>query len=196
MGPKVLREVQTVGGQPYVDLAEDDCPINGLDAFDSLLGVEATDMLERRLGCKLLRETVFVSEDGKRAATVAEICAEGGSPAEGGVSAMAERLRLAREQAGLSQGQVARLLDKHRPTISEMEAGRRRVMAEEAAAFADLYEVSPSWLLGTEGAGAELDDRTLFAARELAKLEYEDLDRVLKLLRMMRQAGYRRRQGG
>ena len=39
------------------------------------------------------------------------------------MSRVAERLRLAREQAGLSQGQVARLLGKHRPTISEIEAG-------------------------------------------------------------------------
>ena len=37
------------------------------------------------------------------------------------------RLRMARETAGLSQGQVAKRLKMHRPTISEIEAGRRRV---------------------------------------------------------------------
>ena len=41
------------------------------------------------------------------------------------MSSVAERLRLAREQAGLSQGQVAKLLDLHRPTISEIEVTRR-----------------------------------------------------------------------
>jgi transcriptional regulator with XRE-family HTH domain len=62
------------------------------------------------------------------------------------VSSVAERLRIAREQAGLSQGQVARILGLHRPTISEIEAGRRRVTAEETATFARLYEVSVAWL--------------------------------------------------
>ena len=38
---------------------------------------------------------------------------------------IASRLRSAREMAGLSQGQVAKMLGMHRPTISEIEAGRR-----------------------------------------------------------------------
>ena len=44
---------------------------------------------------------------------------------------IAGRLRLARETAGLSQGQAAKRLGLHRPTVSEIEAGRRRVTAEE-----------------------------------------------------------------
>ena len=103
------------------------------------------------------------------------------------MSSVAERLRLAREQAGLSQGQVARLLGKHRPTISEIEAGRRRVSAEEIGMFADIYEVSATWLLGRESDSAELDDRVQLAARELAKLRPDDLDRVLTLLGTMRE---------
>ena len=35
---------------------------------------------------------------------------------------IAQRFRQAREQAGLSQGQAARLMKVHRPTISEIEA--------------------------------------------------------------------------
>ena len=103
------------------------------------------------------------------------------------MSGIAERLRMAREQAGLSQGQVARLLGKHRPTISEIEASRRRVSAEEVGEFADLYEVSASWLLGREGDSTELRDRVQLAARELAKLRPDDLDRVLSLLGSMRE---------
>ena len=48
-------------------------------------------------------------------------------------NAIAERLKLARDQAGLSQGQVAKKLGWHRPTVSEIEAGRRRVAADEVA---------------------------------------------------------------
>ena len=103
------------------------------------------------------------------------------------MTGIAERLRLARVQAGLSQGQVARILHKHRPTVSEIEAGRRRVSAEEVGMFADIYEVSAGWLLGREGDSAELNERVQLAARELAKLRQEDLDRVLSLLSSMRE---------
>lgn len=102
------------------------------------------------------------------------------------MSTVGGRLRLAREQAGLSQGQVARILGMHRPTISEIEAGRRRVTAEELATFARTYEVSVSWLSGAEG-DDEVDDRVRLAARELAKVKPEDLDRILRLLATMRQ---------
>lgn len=102
------------------------------------------------------------------------------------MSSVGERLRLAREQSGLSQGQVARMLSMHRPTVSEIEAGRRRVTAEEIAIFSRIYEVSVAWLSGSEVEDDGLDDRVRLAARELAKLKSADLDRVLNLLAMMR----------
>lgn len=98
--------------------------------------------------------------------------------------ALAGRLRAAREQAGLSQGQVAKLMNLHRPTISEIEAGRRRVVSEELTKFGELYKVSVAWLMGEEGEGA--DARVELAARELSKLKDDDLDRVLALLQRMR----------
>jgi len=92
-------------------------------------------------------------------------------------TAIAGRLRAAREQAGLSQGQVAKLLQVQRPTISEIEAGRRKVPAEELARFAVIYDVSVSWLATDE---SEVPDPAVeLAARELAKLKKEDLDSVL-----------------
>ena len=103
------------------------------------------------------------------------------------MSGLAGRLRLAREQAGLSQGQVARIMHKHRPTISEIEAGRRRVSAEEVGIFADIYDVSTVWLLGHEDESDNFDERVQLAARELAKLKIEDIDRVLRLLASMRE---------
>ena len=98
--------------------------------------------------------------------------------------AIATRLRAAREKAGLSQGQVAKLLGMHRPTISEIEAGRRRVSAEELSLFAKTYDVSVSWLTKDE---AEVPNPEVeLAARELAKLKKEDLDTLLQLLRTLR----------
>lgn len=97
---------------------------------------------------------------------------------------IADRLRAAREQAGLSQGQVAKILGMQRPTISEIEAGRRRVTAEEIALFAEAYDVSSQWLIDNTAAVA--DPMVELAARELGKLKADDLDMVLKLLRTMR----------
>ena len=101
--------------------------------------------------------------------------------------AIATRLREARKVAGLSQGQVAKLLAMHRPTISEIEAGNRRVSAEELMKFAETYDVTVSWLLGESAEQLEVDDpRLQLAARELGKLKSDDLDRLLRLLASMR----------
>lgn len=100
---------------------------------------------------------------------------------------IAQRLRLARENAGLSQGQVAKKLDLQRPSISEMEAGRRRVSAEELSTLAALYHVDTAWLLGE--ASTVDTDRIELAARELAKLKTDDLNRVMDLLKALRRDG-------
>jgi transcriptional regulator with XRE-family HTH domain len=101
--------------------------------------------------------------------------------------AIAARLRAAREQSGLSQGQAAKLLEMQRPTISEIEAGRRRVAADELAGFARIYGVSISWLAEEK---AEVSDPAAeLAARELSKLKPQDFDNVMKLLRTLRKSG-------
>ena len=100
---------------------------------------------------------------------------------------VAARLRAAREMAGLSQGQVANLVGMHRPTVSEIEAGRRRVAVEELLKFAGIYDVTLSWLAGEQV--EKLDphgDLVELAARELRKLKPEDLDRLLGLLGSLR----------
>lgn len=100
------------------------------------------------------------------------------------------RLRAARERAGLSQGQVAKLLGMQRPTISEIEAGRRKVTAEELARFGDIYNASVSWLLNEQQEGT--DPMVELAARELAKLKKDDLDTVLELLKTLRKSSTRK----
>ena len=101
---------------------------------------------------------------------------------------IAARLREARRMAGLTQGQVAKLLELHRPTVSEIEAGRRRVAAEELARFADIYDVSVDWLAGERAEKLDIhDDRLLLAARELGKLKQVDLDRLMALLGSLRE---------
>lgn len=98
--------------------------------------------------------------------------------------AIASRLRLARERAGLSQGQVAKLVEMHRPSVSEIEAGRRSVTAEELTKFAKIYSVTVGWLTGEPRDPAA--DRMELAARELSKLKPGDVDLLMDLLTSLR----------
>ncbi len=99
---------------------------------------------------------------------------------------IAARIREARVMAGLSQGQVAKMLNLHRPSISEMEAGNRSVSADELARLAEIYDVSAAWLCGEgEEKVDPRDTKIQLAARELQKLKPEDLDRLLRILAAM-----------
>ncbi len=102
---------------------------------------------------------------------------------------IASRLRLAREMAGLTQSQVAKSLGWHRPTVSEIEAGRRKISAEELSILAELYGVNVPWIVGEEKESDSTSDRAKLAARELSKLKDEDLDRLLQLIRALKTSG-------
>ena len=96
---------------------------------------------------------------------------------------IATRIREARKMAGLSQGQVASLMKMQRPSISEIEAGNRKVSAEELVQFAALFSVSAAWLMGEGEEKVDLKDTQLqLAAREIQKLKGQDLEQLLRLL--------------
>ena len=98
---------------------------------------------------------------------------------------IAERLKEARTLAGLSQENAAKFLDIKRPTISEIEAGRRKVTAEEIIRFSKLYKVRTSWLLLKEEPETEVDERLKIAARELSKMSNEDRKKLLDILKIL-----------
>ena len=100
---------------------------------------------------------------------------------------IANRIREARKLAGLSQGQVAKIIGLHRPAISEIEAGNRNVSATELARFAEIYDVSAAWLMG-EGADQlePHDQRLQLAFRELKKLKPGDIDKLMRALAALR----------
>lgn len=104
--------------------------------------------------------------------------------------ALAARLKEARKLSGLSQGKVAEMLGMHRPTVSEIEAGNRKVSADELSKFAEIYDVSVSWLVGDSPEQLETTDpKVQLAARELSKLKPKDLDHLMRILAAMRQGG-------
>lgn len=81
---------------------------------------------------------------------------------------IASRLRKARTDLGFTQKEVAEVLRVHRPTISEIEAGRRAVSTEELYRFAQLYGMPVSALL-SEPAPRRADvERLLFRAHAVA----------------------------
>jgi len=51
------------------------------------------------------------------------------------------RIRLAREQKGISQEELAALISKRQYAVSEYEAGKRRIFANDLPAIADALEV-------------------------------------------------------
>jgi len=108
-------------------------------------------------------------------------------PSSSNQKQLAGRLKWAREQAGLSQGQVAQKLGVHRPTMSQIEAGDRNVRIDELDKFAEIYGVDKAWLLDGDAALAgERDPRIELAARELRKLKRQDLDAILRLIQVLR----------
>jgi transcriptional regulator with XRE-family HTH domain len=100
------------------------------------------------------------------------------------------RLSIARSRAGLSQSQVAVKLNLPRPSISEIEAGRRRVSAEELIKFAELYSVDLEWLAGKDTNKVDpIRDELYLAARNAKGLKDEDLEKVIDLLMSLRSKG-------
>src|SRR5713226_7787094 len=89
------------------------------------------------------------------------------------------RLREAREAAGLTQEQVAKLLDVPRPAISEMESETRRVSAGELKQLARYYKVSVAWLTGEP---TIRNEKIKLAARKLSALRDEDIDTVMRIV--------------
>lgn len=87
-----------------------------------------------------------------------------------------QRLAEARKQAGLSQGQAAKLLEMFPTAISAYECGRKpRPSGELLAKLAELYGVSIDWLVtGKPGA--------MPAGLDLSKLSPPDAAAITQLV--------------
>lgn len=100
---------------------------------------------------------------------------------------IAGRLKLARELSGLSQAQAAKILNLSRPTITEIEQGRRNVIGTELAQFSDIYDVDVNWILsGAEDESA--NSKIQLAAREISKMSETEVDKLFRLLSSMKKS--------
>jgi transcriptional regulator with XRE-family HTH domain len=69
---------------------------------------------------------------------------------------IANRICEARKLAGLSPAQVAKMLNLHSNHILEIEAGTKTVSVQEIEQFAEIFEVSKSWLMGEQVATVDI----------------------------------------
>lgn len=59
-----------------------------------------------------------------------------------------ERLKQARKEKNITQGEVAKILMTTQPQIAKYESGQQEPTASRIIEFCKLYEISADWLLG------------------------------------------------
>jgi transcriptional regulator with XRE-family HTH domain len=92
---------------------------------------------------------------------------------------MNERLKQARKYLNLSQEFVARQMNLSRPTISAIEAGQRKVSAEELDRFSKLYGVSTEELM--HGKVSDTTETEMFT-RAFSELSDIDKKEIMNLI--------------
>jgi len=99
---------------------------------------------------------------------------------------MAARLKEAREYLGLSQDEVAGVLELSRTAITNIESGQRKVEAVELDRLAKLYGQTVDFLLnGTQDSKAT-EERVRFYARTFKDLSEGDLKEVARFAQFLR----------
>jgi len=101
---------------------------------------------------------------------------------------LGQRLREAREALGLPQSAVADHLDIPRPSVSEIEAGKRKVTFLELKRLATLYRRPIAYFSGDPAATNE-DSTTTALYRTTAELSTTDREQVLRFAQFLRDAG-------
>jgi transcriptional regulator with XRE-family HTH domain len=101
---------------------------------------------------------------------------------------LASKLRQARQDAGLSQAEVAGRAGLSRVSVSEIESGRRKVSSLELASLAKLYDRGAEHFLGTSNAEPSFGSPTMVShlartAKQLAPQDQEQLVRFAEYLR-------------
>ena len=93
-----------------------------------------------------------------------------------------ERIKKARTELHLSQEYVAKILGVNRNAIVEIEAGKRKVSAEELGKLGELFKVSTDELLN----GRQVEMPTTMFARKFEELDEADQKEILNLIEFKR----------
>ncbi len=94
-----------------------------------------------------------------------------------------ERIKELRTQLHLSQDYVAKYLGINRSTYTQMENGKRKVLADEVAKLSKLFGVSADSLLNN----TEISQPATLFARSFEKLDERDQAEIMNLIRFKEQ---------
>lgn len=94
-----------------------------------------------------------------------------------------ERIKQLRTQLNLSQDYVARYLGINRSTYTQMENGKRKVLADEVAKLSVLFGVSADSLLNDD----EVSQPATVFARSFDRLDERDQEEIMNLIRIKEQ---------
>lgn len=98
-----------------------------------------------------------------------------------------QRIKLAREQEGLTQEELARRLDVSGPLVTQWERGSRRISVEDTRRLAQVLHRPLSYLVGERAADdGDLPDDIFLS--ELERIPARDRPRLLAIIRAYRQA--------
>ena len=94
-----------------------------------------------------------------------------------------ERIKELRTQLHLSQDYVARYLGINRATYTQMENGKRKVLADEVAKLSSLFGVTTDSMLHN----TEMSQPAALFARSFEKLDERDQQEIMNLIRFKEQ---------
>lgn len=93
------------------------------------------------------------------------------------------RLKLLREENGLIQKDIAKLLNVSIPAVNQYESGKRDMSTDTVVKLAEYFNVSTDYLLGKtdiRNSGKQIDDVLNEAMIGMSKEEYEALNETQK----------------
>ena len=94
-----------------------------------------------------------------------------------------ERIKELRTQLHLSQDYVARYLGINRATYTQMENGKRKVLADEVAKLSNLFGVTTDSMLNN----TKMSQPAALFARSFEKLDERDQQEIMNLIRFKEQ---------
>lgn len=106
------------------------------------------------------------------------------------MSTINERIKEFRNQLHLSQEYVASFLGINRSTYTQMENGKRKVLAEEIAKLSELFGVSADALINDN----EMSQPATVFARSFDKLDERDQAEIMSLIRFKERVKAQRNQ--
>jgi transcriptional regulator with XRE-family HTH domain len=98
---------------------------------------------------------------------------------------LGSKLKEAREYLGLSQDEVAKMVNIPRPAISLMEAGQRKVEAIELKRLAEVYQRPIGYFTGKAAEPAPVPVEVQHLARTAAKLTDQDREELLRFAKFL-----------